>query len=526
MRIKNDIMYLIDSHIESIGWVNLNKKKFKNIIFSLCILCSTLLICEVLYRYDLGHQNINIVMSMAIFIITAVTEGYIYGVLSAVIGVFTYDFLITSPRFGFSFTLDFPVTLIILLTVVFTSSTITTRIKAQAEHARKKRKHAELLYSINRKLLSTRDLDTIVRYSMEFLKDELIHSIAFFEDIKPKGKLNPYFRYVKDDVGIEYFTKEEIFYLVRLAADKQEALDDKDYGYFFPIVAQNITYGVFAFSFGEKDLNKKQKVFLELISDQTAQALRMYRLMVEQQEAKVMMEAEKVKNSFLRSISHDLRTPLTGIIGASSTLLEEGNKIPYEIQTKLIEGIQNDSQWLLNMIENILSITKVQKNDMVIDKSEEIVEEVIEGAVSTFRKRFPNAKVIVNQPENVILLPIDIMLISQVLINLLENTQKHAQGQKSDVVIEVKEMGDFVSFIIADNGPGIDPKILPMLFNFTVTSENLYKDSTRDLGIGLSICKTIIRAHGGEIYANNRPEGGAQFMFTIPLCREKYEKNY
>ncbi|WP_406243394.1 sensor histidine kinase [Tissierella carlieri] len=327
-------------------------------------------------------------------------------------------------------------------------------------------------------------------------------------------------------MGIEYFTKEEIFYLVRLAADKQEALDDKDYGYFFPIVAQNITYGVFAFSFGEKDLNKKQKVFLELISDQTAQALRMYRLMVEQQEAKVMMEAEKVKNSFLRSISHDLRTPLTGIIGASSTLLEEGNKIPYEIQTKLIEGIQNDSQWLLNMIENILSITKVQKNDMVIDKSEEIVEEVIEGAVSTFRKRFPNAKVIVNQPENVILLPIDIMLISQVLINLLENTQKHAQGQKSDVVIEVKEMGDFVSFIIADNGPGIDPKILPMLFNFTVTSENLYKDSTRDLGIGLSICKTIIRAHGGEIYANNRPEGGAQFMFTIPLCREKYEKNY
>ncbi|MBU5310420.1 hypothetical protein KQI38_00115 [Tissierella carlieri] len=214
-----------------------------------------------------------------------------------------------------------------------------------------------------------------------------------------------------------------------------------------------------------------------------------------------------------------MRTPLTGIIGASSTLLEEGNKIPYEVQTKLIEGIQNDSQWLLNMIENILSITKVQKNDMVIDKSEEIVEEVIEGTVSTFRKRFPNAKIIVNQPESVILLPIDIMLISQVLINLLENTQKHAQGQRSDVVIEVKEMGDFVSFIIADNGPGIDPKILPMLFNFTVTSENPYKDSTRDLGIGLSICKTIIRAHGGEIYANNRPEGGAQFMFTIPLCK-------
>lgn len=499
----------------------MNKKKAKNIIFSFCILCSTLLICEVLYRNNFGYQNINIVMAMAIFIITAVTEEYIYGLLSAVIGVFTYDFLITSPRFGFSFTVNFPLTLIILLLVVFTSSIITTSIKAQAEHARQKCQHAELLYSINRKLLSTRDLHTIVRYSMDYLKDELIHSVAFFEDIKPEGKLNPYFTYVKDDVGIEYFTKEEIFHLVRLAADNQEALDDKDYGYFLPIMTQNITYGVFAFSFNEKDLDKKQKMFLELIAEQTAQALRMYRLMAEQQETKVMMETEKVKNSFLRSISHDLRTPLTGIIGASSTLLEEGNKIPYEVQARLTEGIQNDAQWLLNMIENILSITKVQNNGMVIDKSEEIVEEVIEEAVSTFRKRFPNTKITINQPEYVILIPIDIMLISQVIINILENTQRHAGGQRSDVVIEVKEEDDFVSFLITDTGPGIDPKILPKLFDFTVTQENPYKDSTRNLGIGLSICKTIIRAHGGEIYAANRPEGGAQFMFTIPLGSEK-----
>ncbi|HBC99925.1 MAG TPA: sensor histidine kinase, partial [Lachnoclostridium sp.] len=93
----------------------------------------------------------------------------------------------------------------------------------------------------------------------------------------------------------------------------------------------------------------------------------------------------------------------------------------------------------------------------------------------------------------------------------------NALGQRSDVTIEVKEEDDFVGFIITDTGPGIDPKILPMLFNFTVTPENPYKDSTRNLGIGLSICKTIIRAHGGEIYANNRPEVGAQFVFTLPL---------
>lgn len=498
----------------------MRRKTAKNIIFSFCILCSTLLICEILYRYGFGYQNINIIMSVAIFVITAFTEGYVYGLLSAIIGVLTYDFLITSPRFGFSFTVDFPVTLVILLFVVFASSLITTRIKSQAERASQKLQHAELLYSINRKFLSTRDIDTIARYSMEYLKNELVHSVAFFEDIKPEGKLNPYFRYVKGDVDIGYFTRDEIFNLVRVAANQQQPLDDKDYGYFLPVVTQNITFGVFAFSFSQKVLNKKQRMFLEIIAEQTAQALRMYCLMVEQQEVKVMMETEKVRNRFLRSISHDLRTPLTGIIGASSTILEEGNKIPYEARTKLIEGIQNDSQWLLNLIENILSITKFQNNDMVIDKSEEIVEEVIEGVVLIFRKRFPNAQITIIQPENVILLPMDIMLISQVLTNLLENTQRHAKGQKSDVVIEVKEADDFVSFIITDTGPGIDPKILPTLFSFTVTSENAYEDSSRDLGIGLSICKTIVRAHGGEIYASNRPEGGAQFMFTIPFCRQ------
>ncbi len=500
----------------------MNRKRAKNIIFSMAIFCSTLLICEVLYHYDLGNQNINIVMSLAIFIITAVTEGYFYGVLSAVIGVFAYDFLITPPRFGFSFTVEFPVTLIILLLVAITSSTITTRIKTQAVLARQRHQHAELLYSINRKLLSTRDLDTIAKYSMEYLKDELMYSTALFTDIEPNGILKPYFGYVKEDVDIEYFMNEEISDLVRLTADKQKSLDDKDYGYFLPIVTQNITYGVFAFSFRENDLDKKQWMFLELIADQTAQALRIYRLMEEQQEIKVMINAEKVKNSFLRSVSHDLRTPLTGIIGASSTLLEEGKRIPYDVQTKLIEGIHNDSQWLLNMIKNILFITKLQKNNMMIGKSEEIVEEVIEEAVLTFRKRFPNAKITVKQPENIILLPMDVMLISQVLINILENTQRHAKGQRSDVAIEVREMDNFVGFIITDTGPGIEPKLLPLLFNFTVTSEkNPYSDSMRDLGIGLSICKTIIKSHGGEIYASNRPEGGAQFMFTIPLCEEK-----
>lgn len=228
-------------------------------------------------------------------------------------------------------------------------------------------------------------------------------------------------------------------------------------------------------------------------------------------------ETEKVKNSFLRSISHDLRTPLTSIIGSSSTLLESGGTLPPQTQAKLAEGILQDSQWLLNMVENILSITRMQQNNMSLKKTEEIAEEVAAEAIATFHKRFPHAKITMIPPENVILVPIDAMLISQVLTNLLENTQRHARGRQSDVTLAITETNGFVAFSVTDTGPGIDADVLPQLYHAAVIPEAPYKDSSRGLGIGLSICRSIILAHGGHIYADNLPEGGACFRFTLPL---------
>ena len=496
------------------------KKTIKNIAISGSILFLALLFCEVLYRKEIGGQNINIIMSLAIFVIAASTDSYIYGVVSAVIGVFVHDFLITSPRLGFSFTEGFPITFVIMLLVVFISSTVVGRIKRQVVHAREQRELAEFLYSINRELLSTRDMNDISKYSMAYLKKELHCSIGFFENVQAQEKPEPYLIYMAGDVEEGYFVNEELLYLVKSAAKNRKVLNVKGGGFFVPITTQNKNYGVFAFSCNAKELNHKQQMFIPLIAEQTAQALRMHYLMVQKQQTQVMAEMEKVKNSFLRSISHDLRTPLTGIIGSSSTLLEVGDELSEDERKKLVEGIQSDAQWLVNMIENILSITKVRRNDMIIDKSEEVAEEVVEGAIAIFHKRFPDANITVKQPEKVLLVPMDIMLISQVLTNLLENTQRHAKGQRSDVVIEMKEIENMVVFVVSDNGPGIDLEVFPNLFNVAGTSDKPYRDSKRGLGIGLSICKTIINAHGGEIYAENLPHGGAQFMFTLPINKE------
>ena len=496
------------------------KRIAKNIVISFFILGITLLVCEMLYRNNFGTHNINIIMCLALFTIAVITDGYIYGVFSAIIAVFTYDFVITSPRFGFSFTVGFPITLIIMIAVVLVSSAITNRMKIKLNTNRDKCELAEMLYSINSKLLSTREVKTIARYSLEYLKDELKHSVAFYEEVPLNGKLTPYFRQGKDDVNIDYFMQEKVIDCVRQVLNSHQPLDANGFGFFYPVAIQNHMYGVFAFSCGENAFTHKKKVYLSLIASQTAQALRIYRLMLEQQEASVSTETEKVKNSLLRSISHDLRTPLTGIIGSSGTLLENMEELPKEVQIKLIQGIQRDSQWLLNMIENILSITKVQGNNMKIEKTDELVEEAVEEAVINFRKYFPEAKVTVKQSNHAVWVPMDIMLISQVLTNLLENTQRHAQNHKSDVIVEVKEYEEHVCFVVQDNGPGIEEHVLEHLFQFSDSLDNPYNDSSKGWGIGLSICKTIVNAHGGEIKAANLLQGGAQFTFTLP-CAER-----
>ncbi len=499
------------------------KRTVKNIAFSFLILGITLLVCEVLYRNNLGTHNINIIMCMALFIIAVITDGYIYGVLSAILAVFTYDFVITTPRFGFSFTVGFPITLIIMLAVVLVSSAITNRMKITFNTNRDKCELAEMLYSINSKLLSTREVKTIARYSLEYLKDELKHSVAFFEENSSEGKVTPFFRQGKDDVNIDYFMQDKVLDCVKQVIRGHQPVDVDGVGFFYPVAIQDHIYGVFAFSCGENAFTHKKKVYLSLIASQTAQALRIYRLVQEQQEASVLTETEKIKNSLLRSISHDLRTPLTGIIGSSGTLLENLDDLPKEVQIKLIQGIQRDSEWLLNMIENILSITKVQGNNMRIEKTDELVEEAVEEAVLNFRKYFPEAKVTVKQSNHSIWVPMDIMLISQVLTNLLENTQRHAQNHKSDVIIEVIEYEDYVSFAVQDNGPGMEAHVLENLFRCSDSLDSPYNDSSKGWGIGLSICKTIINAHGGEIKAANLPEGGAQFTFTLPVWNKLFK---
>lgn len=255
---------------------------------------------------------------------------------------------------------------------------------------------------------------------------------------------------------------------------------------------------------------------IALITGTVTTSLKQQQAAVAERE-KQLAEAdrEKLRANLLRAVSHDLRTPLTSIIGSSTSYLENEGELSDAERTELVTNIREDAQWLLNMVENLLTVTRIDDSSHnKVVKTVEVVEEVVSEAIIRLQKRLPQAEIGVDMPENFVLLPMDPTLIEQVLINLMENALIHS-GNPSRIHLSICEEENEITFTVRDFGRGIDAERLPSIFDGTQNSKSS-SDGYRGMGIGLSICRTIIQAHGGHIYASNHPEGGAQFTFSLP----------
>ena len=261
---------------------------------------------------------------------------------------------------------------------------------------------------------------------------------------------------------------------------------------------------------------------ISMITSTTTTALKRQRQAIAERE-KELAEAdrEKLRANLLRAVSHDLRTPLTSIIGSSSSYLENSSGLSETERTELVANIKEDSQWLLNMVENLLTVTRIKDNDTdKVKKSPEIVEEVVSEAIQRLRKRLPDIHIRVDMPNDFLMLSMDPTLIEQVLINLMENAYLHS-GSREPIDLIIRDEPEFISFAVRDHGKGISEKQLPYIFEGQQTMSET-SDGHKGIGIGLSICKTIIQAHDGRITTSNHSHG-AEFVFTLPKEKEKYD---
>lgn len=293
-------------------------------------------------------------------------------------------------------------------------------------------------------------------------------------------------------------------------------------GLIFSVIAVVCVNYLFTYPYFELNftLSGYPVTFLEMLSvtlltsTMTTSMKQQAQMLAEKDKLLSETEKEKMRANLLRAISHDLRTPLTGIIGASSSYLDNGAFLTESEKNAIVTHIHEDANWLLNMVENLLSVTRIQGQSSTVKKTDESVEEIVSAAIIRLKKRLPEASVSVIVPDELLILPMDAILIEQVLLNLLENAIVHSRSSKP-ILCYVDDDDVNVTFHVKDYGIGIDPERLKNIFDGNSYIGNRESDSNKGMGIGLSICKTIITAHSGTIEARNH-EQGAEFYFTLP----------
>ena len=236
-----------------------------------------------------------------------------------------------------------------------------------------------------------------------------------------------------------------------------------------------------------------------------------------QEKMRMETEREKMRANLLRAISHDLRTPLTTIYGSSSAMVENAQELTKQQLQELAEDIKEDAQWLIGMVENLLSVTKIDSGDVKLIKTPVVLEELIDSVIVRFKKRYPKQEVQVEIPDEFINIPMDAVLMTQVIVNMLENAVQHAIGMRT-LILRVYTKGDDAIFEIIDDGCGIAKEHLNHIFTGCLKSENLPADNQkRNMGIGLSVCASVIKAHEGKIMVENLKAGGCCFRFILRM---------
>jgi two-component system sensor histidine kinase KdpD len=480
--------------------------------------------------YSLGFSEANIIMVfiLGVIIINIETTGYLLGFICSMISIVLFNYFFTEPRYSLqiydkSYLATFP----IMLAVTFIIGTLTNKIQRQARNSLARENRTQILYRVSRKLLSATGTTDVVAIGIKYISRLLERNVICY--LEQDGKLTTPFIYNADkreEKSVILNKDEEAAAYWTFLNDKESGAGTNTFygakGYYMTLKSQGKIFGVLGISCVNDALKTEQKFIFETVASQISIALDREILAETQKDSKLEIERERLRSNLLRSISHDLRSPLAGIKGAVSTIIENGKFISNDKKDELLQGVYDDTEWLIRLVENLLSMTRLDEGKMEIKKNIEIVEEVVYEAVQRTWKRFKDYKVKVTVPENVIMAAMDGSLIEQVLINLLDNSLKFAP-KGSLIEVKAYENEEKVFFEVIDNGIGIAADILPHIFDRFFTNGSKISDSRRGVGLGLAICKSIVEAHKGTINAYNKKEGGAIFRFNIPKEENKYE---
>lgn len=474
--------------------------------------------------WELGMSEANIIMVyiLGVLVTSVITTHQVYSLIASVVSVFVFNFLFTEPRYTLlAYEKDYPITFITMFVAAFLTGSLAIRLKRQAKQAAHAAYRTKILFDTNQMLERVREREEIVTVTATQLIKLLNRDMVIY--LAEEGTLSvPKFFPVNEETACEEYLSENeretalwVLKNNKHAGATTDTLSDARCLY-LSIRTSNAVYGVVGIEIKDRPLDAFENSILLSILGECALALENRKNAEEKAEAALVAQKEQLRANLLRSISHDLRTPLTSISGNASNLLSNGEMFDTETKRQLYSDIYDDSMWLINLVENLLSVTRIEEGRLNICLTTELLDEVITEALQHISRRRTEHTIVFNASEEFTLVKVDARLIMQVIINIVDNAIKYTQ-KDSEIVISTQRQQDRIEVRIADNGPGIPDEIKPHVFEMFFSGAKSIADSRRSLGLGLSLCKSIVAAHGGELELSDNIPHGAVFTFSLPI---------
>ncbi len=471
--------------------------------------------------FHLGFTDANIIMVylLGLLVVSIRTNHRAFSLIWALVSVLLFDLLFTTPRFTFyAYGTGYPVTFLVMFLVAFTISTLAIRLKQNAGQAAKSAQRMSVVLETDRQLSRATSPREIMAVMAEQLSKLLSRSLVIYP-ADERGLSGPNFYPAADDT-VPYQASEEkeavewAYQRHKRAGATTDVYPHAGYLYYSMRVQEHV-YGVVGVAVHGSPLDASEQSVLASVVGECSLALENARNAREKEETALLAENERLRANLLRAVSHDLRTPLTSIMGSADNLVTSGESLDPKTRRQLYTDIYDDAQWLRGMVENLLSASRMQGGKLNLNMSTELMEDMISEAVHHMGRRLNAYSVERKTPDQLLFVRVDPRLMIQVIINLLDNAVKYAPAG-SHILLETFASEKEVHVVVADDGPGIPDDQKQHIFDLFYSSGNAAGDSRRGLGIGLALCESILRAHQGTITVADRVPRGVQFEITLP----------
>ena len=496
-----------------------NQHLLKNTCISLLILFFATFLSVLFYELGFTKPNIIMVYILGVLLTSIATSHQVYSLISSVTSVFVFNYLFTEPRFSLTaYETGYPVTFVVMFLTAYITGTFAIRYKEQAKESNKITRRTKILFDTDQMLSKVHGENEIIHVAGEQIMKLLGRSVVIFNNLN--GQLSAPILFFTETNKIYDFEKEKeaaqwVLKNNYSAGATTKLFSELSYLYLAIRVNEHI-YGVIGIDANPGKLDASEHDVLLSILGETALALENDRNIREKEAAAILAKSEQLRANLLRTISHDLRTPLTTISGNASNLLYNADSFDQKTKLQIYADIYNDSIWLNDLVENLLYATRFEEGYMTLKTSTELLSDIVEEAVQYTERKATTHPIKVVFKDEFLLVKVDVKLLVQVIANILDNALKYTPvGTK--ITISTEKIGNMAEVRIADTGKGISDEEKLKVFDKFYCGENKIADNRRSLGLGLYLCKSIVEAHGGFIRVEDNLPQGAIFSFTLPL---------